>query len=59
MGFGTRILKSFLDPPTTLNQNLMVLIWWYLESNGGEWKVLVHLAANLQRRAAEVRFPRR
>ena len=26
---------TFQDPPTTLNWNLTVLIWWYLESNRG------------------------
>ena len=27
------IYTPCLDPPTTLNWNLIVLIWWYLESN--------------------------
>ena len=27
--------RVFLDPPTTLNWNPIVLIWWYLESNRG------------------------
>ena len=26
---------TYLDLPSTLNWNLIVLIWWYLESNRG------------------------
>ena len=29
------INSTYLDPPTTLNWNPIVLIWWYLESNRG------------------------
>ena len=32
-----------LDLPTTLNWNLIVLIWWYLESNRGQLEGLGQL----------------
>ena len=32
----TLVVTLHLDDPTTLNWNLIVLVWWYLESNRGQ-----------------------
>ena len=39
---GPELIESntWLEPPTTLSLNLIVLIWWYLLSEGS-WRVLV------------------